>query len=238
MTKQETAKILFILRATFPSAYKNMGPKDFENVINVWTVLFKDYSYPAVEAGVNACIMASTSDFPPSPGMIVEQIADQADNGVDALEAWALVKKALRNGLIGYDEEYAKLPPLVQRALGGASTIHEWAALEDETSKNVAQSQFISQYKAVCVRAKAESKIPEAVKRTIRENLPAGMVPKVEAPKETALLQANRDPEYELPFIEADDTPFSEQGKHIDVDELLQHRGVEHLRDLLDAAGL
>lgn len=240
MTKQDTAKILFILRATFPAAYKNMSTKEFENVINVWTVLFKDYSYQAVEAGVNACIMATTSDFPPSPGMIVDQIADQADNGVDALEAWAMVKRALRNGLIGYDEEYAKLPPLVQRALGGSSTIHEWAALEDETSKNVAQSQFLSQYRAICVRAKAESKIPKAVKDAMRNNLPEGMTPKIEAPKAEAIpqmdLPMDDDPEKELPFVDADaqSNPF-DNGRIVFVEEYMKKTGLSRLRDMIEA---
>lgn len=235
MTAQETAKIIFVLRATYPSAYKSMTTKDFDNLIASWTVLFSGYSYEAVSAGLNACILANATQFPPSPGMIIDQIANQADNGPEALEAWTLVKKALRNGINGSEEEYAKLPPLVQKALGSHATLIEWAKLEDETSKNVAQSQFVSQYKAVCIRAKEDAKIPENVKQTIRTNLPETMKPKqIEDHQYDSLPMLDAEPEYELPFVEVTDSPFDPERKNIYVETFLEHKGVKHLRDLFE----
>lgn len=247
MTRQETAKLLYAIRVSFPKFYEKMPDADMEDMVNVWQIYLDEYDYLSVSAALKSYAIADRSGFPPSPGQLVDAIADQADYGPDALEAWAMVKRALRNGLNGYAEEYAKLPPLVQRALGGASIIHEWAALEDETSKNVAQSQFISQYKAVCIRAKAESKIPENVKQVIRENLPEGMTPRVEAKKAEALPQEEQlnalpmlddEPSYELPFIDVDESPFTPKGEPMMIEDFLAHRGVSHLRDILEAAGV
>lgn len=239
MTRQETAKLLYAIRVSFPKFYEKMPDADMEDMVNVWQIYLDEYDYLSVSAALKSYALADRSGFPPSPGQLVDAIADQADYGPDALEAWAMVKRALRNGLNGYDEEYAKLPPLVQKALGSSAIIREWASLEDDTSKNVAQSTFVSQYKTVCIRAKAESKIPENVKQVIRENLPEGMTPKIEAPKAEALPQMDLpmedDPELELPFVDADaqSNPF-DNGRIVFVENWMDKHGYKRLRDFIE----
>ena len=85
------------------------------------------------------------------------------------LEAWALVTKAIRNGLYGADEEFAKLPPLVQQAVGQPRCLTEWAMLGAE-DKAVTQSNFMRSYRAVVYRAKELSKMPPEVRALIEKN--------------------------------------------------------------------
>ena len=84
------------------------------------------------------------------------------------LEAWALVNKALRNGYYGAEEEYAKLPPLVQKAVGTPMNLRNWSQSDIKSTESVVMSQFISAYKTECKRAVEKAVIPQSVMLEMR----------------------------------------------------------------------
>lgn len=170
MTRQETAKLLFVIRSVFPKYYQNLPDKDMAMMVDAWHMMLEEYDYNAVAASLKAYTLANASGFPPTPGQLVENIAKVRSEHDDAVTAWQKVRKALRNGNYGAEEEYDKLPPMIQKALGGAATIRAWSNVPSETLESVQMSQFIKAYNAVITRDEQDRKIPDAVKIAMKES--------------------------------------------------------------------
>lgn len=64
MTRDETLKIMAVLKATYPNFYKDMTRRDAEGVVALWTDMFSEDSYNAVAAAVKAFIASDSKGFP------------------------------------------------------------------------------------------------------------------------------------------------------------------------------
>ena len=172
MTLQETAKIVYIIKATYPAHFTKYTTKDYDNMIQAWTAVMEDYSYQQASAGLKIYLASDTKGFPPSPGQVIDCITKtmkQPELEMNALEAWALVRKALGNSGYNAEGEFAKLPPAVQRAVGSAGNLHEMCMLPTDEVETVEQSQFVRTYNATVQRMKDEAKIPSKVRELIAQ---------------------------------------------------------------------
>lgn len=143
MTKQETANIMAVLKAAYPSFYRNMSDVDVVASVNLWQRLFVDEPYDLVSAAVLALIKTRAETYPPAPGEVTEKIQRLKNPGeITEAEAWSLVSKAIRNGIYGSKEEFAKLPPDVQQAVGSHEQLKEWAIMDSEEVQTVVASNF------------------------------------------------------------------------------------------------
>ena len=166
MTKNEVIKLLMTIQTFYP----NYQVDNKEFTINAWYSIIGDCDYKLMEKALRAYITTDTSGFAPSIGQLLDKLhAIQNPQELTELEAWSLVSKAIRNGLYGADEEFAKLPPLVQQAVGQPRCLTEWAMLGAE-DKAVTQSNFMRSYRTVVCRAKELSKIPPEVRALIEKN--------------------------------------------------------------------
>lgn len=163
MTREEFAKIAAGMKAVYTD------PKFLPDghAIDVWFGFLKDLSNAQCQAAVSRYV--ATGKFPPTiadiRSMVVENAA--ADTTMTALEAWAQVRKAIRNGYYGAEEEWAKLPEACQQVLGSPSNLRAMAQLDSKQVETVEQSHFIRAYDANILRRKDEAKIPESVRRLI-----------------------------------------------------------------------
>ena len=64
MTREETIKILAILKAAYPNSYKNMTKEEASGTVTVWAMQFANTPAEIVMIAVNKLI--STSPFPPA----------------------------------------------------------------------------------------------------------------------------------------------------------------------------
>ena len=166
MTEKEVRQLLAMTQAVYP----NYNPPSREAAVNAWLMCLSEYDNNVVMAAFKAYITTDTSGFAPSIGQLVDKLHTiQNPQELTELEAWSLVSKAIRNGLYGADEEFAKLPPLVQQAVGQPSCLTEWAMLGAE-DKAVTQSNFMRSYRTVVCRAKELSKMPPEVRALIEKN--------------------------------------------------------------------
>nr|DAH59152.1 MAG TPA: replisome organizer [Caudoviricetes sp.] len=166
MTEKEVRQLLAMTQAVYP----NYNPPSREAAVNAWLMCLSEYDNNIVMAAFKAYMTTDTSGFAPSIGQLVDKLhAIQNPRELTELEAWSLVSKAIRNGLYGADEEFAKLPPLVQQAVGQPRCLTEWAMLGAE-DKAVMQSNFMRSYRAVVCRAKELSKMPPEVRALIEKN--------------------------------------------------------------------
>lgn len=182
MSREETVKILAVLRAAYPNFYKGMSKDDLVAIVNLWQKVFAADSYETVSAAVLALISSKTNSFPPVIGEIRQKISDiQQGNSLTELEAWGLVSQAAANGYYGYKEEYAKLPPLVQKAVGRAEQLRDWAQMDAETFQSVIASNFMRVFRSVDKREKEMGMLPAEVQRFVLEAGSAMSMPSLEA---------------------------------------------------------
>jgi hypothetical protein len=168
MTIEETLMILAVLKAAYPHAFKGMTRKDGEAMAQLWLRQFETESYAEVDAAVNALIATRTAGYTPTIGEVKEQIQRiRKKDDLDELAAWALVSKACSNGIYGYKEEFAKLPPDVQRAVGAPEQLREWAQMDVETVQSVVASNFQRSYRTTVARQRDFEKLPASVQNVV-----------------------------------------------------------------------
>ena len=110
MNRKEAAKLLELIKLSYPNAYRGMEDKWMVATINMWTCSFPDVPYPIIEQAFNHYRM--TAKFPPTVAEMVEEL-----KGIyyEALEG-ASVHKALGSRemvscyqeIMSYTHRYAK----------------------------------------------------------------------------------------------------------------------------------
>ena len=161
MTLEEAAKIVGILEFNYPDTRRHQSDEAYITYIRNWHSFFEHDRFELVEAAVRAYIATSTERFMPNVGQIKEQIRKlTSPEDMSEGEAWALISKATSNGLYGYKEEYAKLPPVLQRVVGRPEQLREWAMMDTETLQSVVASNVQRSFRAIS-RSEAEwQKLP------------------------------------------------------------------------------
>lgn len=99
MTREETIKVLSILKAAYPNSYKNMSKDEANATITVWAVQFADIPAEVVMIAINK--MIATSPFPPAISEIKDKIKGLY---------WEIISILLENKSFGMltDEEESK----------------------------------------------------------------------------------------------------------------------------------
>lgn len=166
MTREETKKIIRIMCDSYP----NYKPMDLSETVDVWTMMLEEYTYEQISVALKAYVLSDTSGFAPSVGQLVAKVQTITQpQELNEMEAWALVARAIRSSTYYFEEEYAKLPPTIQRAVGLPSQLKEWAITEN-LNVEVAMSQFVRAYRTEVSRKNEFQKLPSDVQR-ITQNI-------------------------------------------------------------------
>lgn len=167
MTREETKKIIQIITYTYP----NFKPQDLTVMVNIWTEMFAETPYEKCATALKTYILSDTSGFAPSIGALnnlINTIEERAKGEeLNEMQAWALVSKAIRNGVYGAEKEFNALPPLVQKAVGSAKNLHNWATTDYATIDTVVMSQFQRTYRGVVNQQKETRRMPTEVRQLI-----------------------------------------------------------------------
>ena len=91
-----------------------------------------------------------------------------------------MVSKALHNGIYGYKDEFDKLPPTVQAAVGRAEQLREWAVMDIGEVESVVASNFMRSFKTIQKRERETAMIPPDV-RELLTGVSAAMLPEAGA---------------------------------------------------------
>ena len=176
MTKTDAVGVMAILETAYPQYYAKRDNQQRMEAVNLWAELFADDPAPAVYAAVKAIIITGGA-FPPSIGEIKNKMHDlTAPATLSETEAWALVSKAIRNGIYGYQEEFDKLPPTVRAAVGRPEQLKEWAMMDVGETESVVASNFMRGFRTVQKRDRETAMIPESV-RTLISGVTQAMLP-------------------------------------------------------------
>lgn len=177
MTKADVIGIMAILETAYPQYYAKRGNQERMEAANLWAELFAADPAPVVAAAIKAIIISSPNPFPPSIGEIKNKMHDlTTPSGLSETEAWAMVSKALHNGIYGYAQEFEKLPPTVQVAVGRPEQLREWAVMPEDEVQSVVASNFMRGYKTVTRREREMEMLPSDV-RELLTGVNAAMLP-------------------------------------------------------------
>lgn len=179
MNRGDVMGVMAILETAYPQYYSKRDNQQRMEAVNLWAELFADDPAQAVYAAVKAIIVTGGA-FPPSIGEIKNKMHDlTAPATLSETEAWALVSKAIRNGIYGYQEEFDKLPPTVRAAVGRPEQLKEWAMMDVGETESVVASNFMRGYRTVQKRDRETAMIPESV-RTLISGVTQAMLPEGE----------------------------------------------------------
>ena len=196
MTKEETAKIIYIIMSTYSAAYKNISAEKTNALIQSWNAVMGDYSFGDVEQGLYVYMSTDTSGFPPAPGQVVDKIRmlHPEEPEMDALEAWVLVEKAVSNSAYNADEEFSKLPPLIQKTIKRPELLKEWALMDEDEFKTIEQSHFIKVFDTVKKREKEYERLPMNLRGLIETTI--NQMPQIpeSKPRETEVYEPKEYP--------------------------------------------
>lgn len=167
MTEGEAKKLFAVMTVAYP----NYRIDDIEYTAKIWADFLRGYSYEQANMALRTYIATDTSGFAPSIGRLLDKLHTiQSPQELNEMEAWSLVSKALRNGYYGAVEEFNKLPPLVQKAVGSPDNLRNWSQTDANSIENVVQSNFMRSYRLVVNRENEIKKMPADV-RTLIENV-------------------------------------------------------------------
>ncbi len=166
MTREETVKIIRIMCDSYP----NYKPNNISEMVDVWCMMLEDYNYNQISVALKAYVTSNTSGFAPSIGELIAKIQMISQpQELNEMEAWSLVSKALRNGTYGAVEEFSRLPPTVQEAVGNPDNLRNWATSDYKAIETVIQSNFIKTYRSVTSRAEEIKRVPAEIQKLIEK---------------------------------------------------------------------
>ena len=169
MTVNDARKIIAVMLVSYP----NFKPIDTELMATTWADMLNEYSYEQVSVALKCYITTDTSGFAPSIGQLIDKLKTvEQPQELNELQAWGLVRKAINNSGYHSEEEFAKLPPLVQKAVGTPGQLKQWGMSDIESIETVAQSNFMRTYRAVVKREDEVSRMPIEIRQLIQQNEP------------------------------------------------------------------
>lgn len=151
MTKQEFTTLVRGMKA----AYSDPKFLPDEYAVTVWYGMLKDIPYKDASKAITDIMR--TSPYPPTIADITQKVYQaNAKEEMSGPEAWSCVRKAIQNSNYSSEQEFAKLPRSVQKAIGTSANLRELAAMDAQTVESVEQSHFIRAYRAVLDRERMD----------------------------------------------------------------------------------
>lgn len=198
MTRKEIQDFLAMIQAAYP----NFNPPSKTAAVNAWKLALEEYEEKAVHMAFKLYMQTNTSGFAPVPGQIIEKIHTMTQpRELNEMEAWSLVSKAIRNSGYNSTEEFAKLPPLVQKAVGLPSQLRTWA-LDENYNEQVAMSSFQRAYKAELKCHEELQKMPQNIRNLIEKANSDSYSAQIAEKRQQAIESANDRKQSEIKSLE------------------------------------
>lgn len=149
MTKEETARILEIFKATYPNSYKNLSADSLKLMVSLWYECLKGVPYKVVGKAIQSFVFEDDREFAPNPAQVRNRVLSLTcpDIGPEAETAWDEVIRAVR---ACWPEEarieYDKLPETTKQAI----SFSDFRVLLTNTSENndkYERPKFIDAYR-------------------------------------------------------------------------------------------
>ena len=157
MTISDIKKLLITINALYPN-WKVENP---EATTQAWHWALEEYPASAVNAALQIYLKTDKTGVTPSVSQLIGCMHSPKQN--DQLtegEAWYQVKRAMNGSAWNAQENFDKLPPLVQKAIGSASVLRQWGLTDSDEVNTVIMSNFQRTYKALLSKQEFNDKVP------------------------------------------------------------------------------
>lgn len=165
MTIEETGAVMDILQAAYPRYYSGPSAPNPEQAVSLWATMFAGDDLQLVLAAVKAFIATDAKGFPPHIGAIKAKLRQlTAPQEATELEAWGMVYRAICNSAYNSEQEFSKLPKMIQGIVGDPRQLREWAVMDSDTVQSVIASNFQRSYRARAQHEREFAAMPEDVR--------------------------------------------------------------------------
>lgn len=165
MTKDEFR----ILVKAMKSAYTDNNFIPDKESFDLWYAMLGAIDYETASRAVKCHIV--TSPYTPKIADIMKFVNQMnTKEELNSAQAWDLVYKAICNSSYNSEEEYSKLPPLIQKSVGSADNLKAISLMPNDTVCSVQKSLFIRTYETELKRAKELDAFPADVRERIEQN--------------------------------------------------------------------
>ena len=170
MTKQEFTTLVWGMKA----AYSDPKFLPDEYAVTVWYGMLKDIPYKDASKAITDIMR--TSPYPPTIADITQKVYQaNAKEEMSGPEAWSCVRKAIQNSNYSSEQEFAKLPRSVQKAIGTSANLRELAAMDAQTVERMdEQANLPTLLEKKRAEEKRLEKVREDEKRFLTELLAKG----------------------------------------------------------------
>lgn len=167
MNRDDIAKMIYLIKATYPNHFKGYDGQQLKNMLEAWTMVFEDKDTGETLKALKIFLNTDTKGYPPSPGQIIACMHNEPLP--NEMEAWSIVDKAVRNSGYEAQEEFNKLPQIIRRVVRHPSRLKEWALMDSADYMTVEQSNFMRSYRAEKEREEQNRRIPQDIRPAIEE---------------------------------------------------------------------
>lgn len=168
MDRVETLKVFSVIKANYSNFFKSISKIDAEAMVALWAEMFADVAYSLVGAAVKTYIASDTTGFPPNVGQINEQIRKLTQKEqMTEQEAISLIMKAAQNGIYGAEQEFEKLPPVLQRLAGSPNQIKAWAMMDVDELQTVVSSNLMRSYRVIAKNEEIQQSLPGNIRNLL-----------------------------------------------------------------------
>ena len=152
MTTSETTKLLIMINSTYPTF--KVANNNHADVIKMWSIILEPYTCESIYQAFVSFARANTSQVTPTPAQLID-IADNlfGENTNDEVLI-SEIRQAIHNSAYHSAEEFARLKPLAQHAVGTPENLRAWARLDVEAIETVILSHVRRNLHAVKERKK------------------------------------------------------------------------------------
>lgn len=163
MTREETTKILSIIKLAYPNFYKSITKQEAENTINLYQEMFKEDEANLVMIAVKELI--NTFQYPPTIADIKNKIYKLTNIEKTPAELWDKLQSAISNGIYHSVEMFEILPDEVKQFVRSPSQLKELAMMDSDVVHSVTKGQFFKQIEIIQKRIKEDKlMLPETKK--------------------------------------------------------------------------
>lgn len=159
MTKQETAKIITLLREFYPQ-----GKEITEATINAWHELLKGYDYEEVWVVAVEVAKEYEGYTLPPPSVLLNK--HKSLTTPLAIEYWNIALKAIKKGQSFTQEDFEKLPTAIQTYFGGISQVRDLGQMDMDTI-SYEKARFLKNIDVITKREESDKAFIE--NRAVRE---------------------------------------------------------------------
>ncbi len=153
MTREETKSLLMYMASVYPS----FKADDMSKTVDAWGLTLEPYDAQTMIRAAVYLVRSTKEKFAPSPGELIaayEKLIGQEAETVS--EAWGkYVVPAIRRSLYYAGEEYEKLPPACQIAVGSPDALRAWA-MQEEEAMSITESNFRKAYPKAVEKARSQ----------------------------------------------------------------------------------